>query len=279
MSTFTVAWDDFRNARRSNIVLAVIGVFTALVSLIFLSEMDFYEPYRTLFDVMVFVAFVFPLFLAPLTYLCITGDRVSGAIKYAMGLPNSREQYFAGKLLSRFSVAAAAILLSVVVGFFIAGATFSEFPDAVRFATFAGISLLYAASFVGLFIAISASTTSRSRAMFGAIGAYFLLIPFWFGFLPLLNLETLVSTITDFLGVTLSDDTRQYIGLMSPATAYLQTSKEVFTGVLSEYESFQQFQTGDELYANTWFSALVMLGWTVGSLTLGYLQFKRTELG
>lgn len=279
MSTFTVAWDDFRNARRSQIVLAVIGVFTGLVSLIFLSEMDFYEPYRTLFDVMVFVAFVFPLFLAPLAYLCITGDRVSGAIKYAMGLPNSREQYFAGKLLSRFGVAAAAILLSVVVGFLIAGVAFDTFPDPARFATFAGISLLYTLSFVGLFVAISAATTSRSRAMFGAIGAYFLLIPFWFGFLPLLNLETLVSTLTDFVGVTLSDETQTYIGLLSPATAYLQASKEVFVGVLGEYDSFQQFETGDELYAQTWFSVLVMLTWALGSLALGYLQFKRTELG
>lgn len=279
MSTFTVAKDDFRNARRSYIVLAVIGVFTALTALIFFSEMDFYEPYRTLFDVLFFVSFVFPLLLAPLAYLCIAGDRVSGSIKYAMGLPNSRAEYFAGKFLSRFGVGAAAVLLSLLVGFVISLLFFSPGPDVGRFATFAAINLLYTFTFVSMFVAISASTRSRSRAMFGALGAYFLLIVFWFGFLPLLNVQTLLNTVESVLGVTISDDARTYIAIASPGTAYLQTCKAVFTGVLDQYESFGQFSTEDELYAKTWFTALVMLAWGVGSLALGYLQFKRSELG
>jgi ABC-2 type transport system permease protein len=279
MSTFTVARDDFRNARRSYIVLGVIGVFTALTALIFVSEMDFYEPYRTLFDVLFFVSFVFPLLLAPLAYLCIAGDRTSGAIKFAMGLPNSRREYFAGKFLSRFGVGAAAILVSVAVGFLISLLFFSPGPDVVRFLTFAAISLLYTFTFVSMFVAVSASTASRSRAMFGALGLYFVLIVFWFGFLPLLNVQTALDTVGGLLGVTISEDTRNYVAIFSPGTAYLQTSKAVFTGVLGEYEGFQQFATEDELYAETWFTALVMLAWGVGSLAVGYVQFTRSELG
>jgi len=279
MSTFTVARDDFRNARRSYIVLGVIGVFTALTALIFVSEMDFYEPYRTLFDVLFFVSFVFPLLLAPLAYLCIAGDRTSGAIKYAMGLPNSRAEYFAGKFLSRFGVGAAAVLLAVAVGFLISLVAFSPGPDLGRFLTFAAINVLYTFTFVSMFVAVSASTASRSRAMFGALGLYFVLIVFWFGFLPLLNVNTLLNTVESLLGVTLSEDTRSYVALASPGTAYLQTCKEVFVGVLGEYESFQQFSTGDELYAQTWYTALVMLVWGVGSLAVGYVQFARSELG
>lgn len=280
MSTFTVARDDFRNARRSYIVLGVIGVFTALTALIFVSEIDIYDdPYRVLFDVLFFVSFVFPLLLAPLAYLSIAGDRDSGTIKYAMGLPNSRAEYFAGKFLSRFGVGAAAIVLSIVVGFAISLVFFVSTPDVVRFATFAGINLLYTFTFVSMFVAISASTGSRSRAMFGTLGLYFVLIVFWFGFLPLLNVGTLLDTVESLLGVTVSEDARSYIGLASPGTAYLQTCKAVFTGVLGQYESFGQFSTGDELYAQTWFTALVMLAWGVGSLAVGYLQFRRSELG
>jgi len=281
MSTFTVAWDDFRNARRSQIVLAVIGVFTGLVSLIFFAEMNqFDDPYRTLYDVMVFTMFVFPLFLAPLAYRSIAGDRISGTIKFVMGLPNRRREYFLGKLASRLGVAGAAVLLSLLVGFVISAATFTNFPDPVRFLKLAALSVLYVLSFVSLFVAISAATASRSRAMFGAIGAYFLLIPFWFGFLPLLNLGTILDATTGFLGVDLSQDTRAYINLISPATAYHQSTKTVFSGLFEQYVPIaERYAKEDELYAETWFSVLVMLAWTVGSLTLGYLQFKRSELG
>src|SRR6056297_1289680 len=124
MSTFTVARDDFLNARRSYIVLGVIGVFTALVTLVFISEVDVYDdPYRTLFDVSFLLAVAFPLFVAPLTYLAITGDRQSGAIKYVMGLPNSRGEYVLAKFLSRFGVAVSAVGLAVAVGFVVAALT------------------------------------------------------------------------------------------------------------------------------------------------------------
>lgn len=279
MSTLTVAKDDFRNARRSYIVVGVIGLFTGLTALIFLSEMDFYEPYRTLFDVLFFVSFVLPLLLAPLAYLCIAGDRESGAIKYAMGLPNSRGEYFAGKFLSRFGVAAAAVLAAVLVGFVVSLVAFSPAPDVARFVLFAGITLLYACTFVSLFVAVSASTKSRSRAMFGALGLYFVLIVFWFGFLPLLNLSTLLNAVGDLLGVTITDETQSYVAVLSPGTAYLQTSKAAFGGVLDQYDAFQQFGTEDELYAETWFTALIMLAWSVGSLAVGYLRFQRSELG
>jgi len=280
MGIYTVARDDFRNARRSYIVLGVIGVFAGLMALIFFSEMTIYdEPYRTLFDAVAFVAFVFPLFLAPLCYLSIAGDRISGTITYVMGLPNRRWEYFAGKFLSRFGVAAAAVVLSTAVGFAISAATFVDFPDVERFLIFGGVSLLYALAFVSLFLAISAGAPSRSRAMFGALGAYFVLVLFWFGFLPFINLETALDTVADVPGITLSETTRTYIGFLSPATGYLQASKAVFAGVIDQYPAFQQFNTDDELYAELWFNAVVLLAWSAISLAVGYVSFERSELG
>src|SRR6056297_1270575 len=117
MSAYTVLRDDFRNARRSSVVLGVIGVFTALTALVFVSEIDIYDhAYRTLFDVTMLTGLVFPLIVAPLTYLSIAGDRSGGAMKYALGLPNSRLEYYAGKFASRAGVAVVAVVFAVVVG-------------------------------------------------------------------------------------------------------------------------------------------------------------------
>ncbi|WP_232686792.1 ABC transporter permease [Halobacterium zhouii] len=283
MSLYTVARDDFKNARRSYVVLGVIGAFAALVALIFASEMSIYDhPYRTLFDVSFFQFLVFPLILAPLAYLSIAGDRDTGAIKYAMGLPNSRTQYVLGKFASRLGVALAAVVTAVAVGFALAAATFVEFPAPMRFLRFALVSSLFAFSFIGIYVGISAATASRSRAMLGVFGAYFLLVPFWFGFLPVIGLPALLDTAADLLGTTIANDTRTFIRSLSPATSYLFSTQIVYQGLFpTPYEGLNQ-QVGnppDKLYAKFWFNSLVMFAWGAGSMLLGYVSFRRSELG
>jgi ABC-2 type transport system permease protein len=145
VGVYTVTRDDFRNARRSYIVLGVIGVFAGIVGLVFVSEMNIYpDAYRTLFDVSALIAFVFPLFIAPLTYLSIAGDVSNGSIKYVLGLPNSRLEYFVGKYVSRAAVAVVAVVLGTLVGFVIAAVTFANSVDPIRFLEFAGASAAYA---------------------------------------------------------------------------------------------------------------------------------------
>lgn len=281
MGTYTVARDDFRNTRRSYVVLAVLGVFASLVGLIFVSEISIYDDaYRALFDVLALIAFVFPLFVAPLTYLSIAGDRSRGSIKYVLGLPNTRLEYFLGKYLSRASVAVAAILLATLVGFVIASLKFTNGADPVRFAKFAGVSSLYALSLVGLFVGLSAMTAERSRAMFAVIGAYFLLVPFWTGLLPVLSIDTIVDAVASVLNVTVSDSTRELISVLAPGTAYLQATEVVYSGVMDQYPAFRTFRPeSDALAREAWFSVLVLICWAVFAPVLGYLKFRGSELG
>ncbi|WP_232703303.1 ABC transporter permease [Halobacterium wangiae] len=283
MSLRTVARDDFTNARRSYVVLGVVGVLTALVALIFVSEITVYDhPYRALFDVSFFMFLVFPIILAPLTYLAIAGDRDSGAIKYVMGLPNTRTDYVLGKFASRFAVAVAAVVLAVAAGFLVALLAFVEAPGPARFAAFAGVSLLAAFAFVGIYVGISAVTNSRSRAMLGVFGAYFLLVPFWFGFLPVIGLPDLLNTVADVLGTTISEDTQQLVRALSPATSYLYSTQIVYQGLFpTPYDSLnaQIGNAPDKVYAKFWFNALVMFVWGAGSMLVGYLSFRRSELG
>lgn len=283
MSLYTVARDDFKNAARSYIVLGVIGVFAALVGLIFVAEIDIYpHPYRVLFDVSFFIFLVFPLILAPLSYLAVAGDRERGTIKYALGLPNSRLEYVAGKLVSRLGVALAGTVAGVGVGYLIAVLTFDVAPSLERFLLFAAVSALYVVSLVGLYLGISTVTAKRSRAMLGVFAAYFVLVPVWFGFLPIIGLPALFELISDTFGVTISSSTQAMIQSLSPATAYLQSTDVVYHGVMNgQYPSianaFPDSQT--RFYQQFWFNSLVMVAWGVGTMVVGYLSFRRSELG
>ncbi|MFB6194219.1 MAG: ABC transporter permease, partial [Halobaculum sp.] len=257
MAFTTVLQDDFRNARRSRVVVAVVGVFAALAAIMFVSESSIHaDGYRTLFDLSFLTAVLLPLFVAPLTYLAVAGDRASGAIKYAVGLPNSRTEYVLAKWVSRAGVAVAAPVVATAVGFIVALATFAATPDPVRFLTFAAVSALYALAMTGVFLAISTLTASRSRAMFGVIGAFFLLVPFWFGLVPVVQVTTLLDFAETLFGITIDERTRATIRALSPTTAYLEATEPVYDGVVGEYERISgTFGSESDALANElWFN-------------------------
>jgi len=284
VSFSTIVRDDFKNTRRSYVVLGVIGVLTAFVGLIVYSVSDFHpDAFRALFDVSFFFFLVFPLILIPLTYLAIAGDRERGSIKHALGLPNSRAEYVFGKFTSRTGVAIAAVVVSTFVALVMGVALYENAVDPLRFVKFALITSLFVTSLTAIFVACSTVTSSRSRAMFGVIGAYFLLGPFWFGFLPIVNLTAVVEMVADTLGVTVSETTLSYIRFGSPTTAYLAGLEPVYSGVIEsgEYQRVAANYAGDsdELYTKPWFNYLTMVAWGSVALGLSYLRFRVAELG
>jgi ABC-2 type transport system permease protein len=285
MSFTTVLRDDFKNTRRSYVVLGVVAVLTGFVSLITYSVAEFHDDaFRALFDVSFFFFLVFPLILVPLTYLAVAGDRERGSIKHALGLPNTRGEYVLGKYVSRTAVAVGAVLVSTLAALVIGVALYSRTPELARFLKFALITALFVASMTAVFVACSTLTKKRSRAMFGVIGAYFLLGPFWLGFLPVVSLNTVVTTIADVLGTSISDTTRGYITLASPTTAYLSGLEPVYDGVIGtgEYPRITRryaHEGGKELYQENWFNYAIMTAWGVLALGLGYVRFRIAELG
>lgn len=284
MSLSTVVRDDFTNTRRSYVVLGVIAALTGFVALIVYSDADHHaNAFRALFDVSFFFFLVFPLILVPLTYLAVAGDRERGSIKHTLGLPNSRAEYVFGKFLSRAAVGIAAVAVAVLVALLIAIATYDAAVEPVRFLKFALISALFVTSLSAIFVACSTITSRRSRAMFGVIGLYFLLGPFWFGFLPVVNLNTVVTTVADTLGVTVSATTFEYVRFSSPTTAYLAGLEPVYDGIIGsgEYPRITESYTteSDELYTEVWFNYLTMTAWGAVALALSYARFRVAELG
>jgi len=282
MSVDTVARSDFRSARRSWVVLGVVVAFVGMVALVFLGSSSVHpEPVRTTWGFSALVVWVFPLLIAPLTYLAIAGDRERGSIKYHLGLPNSRGEYFFAKYVSRTGVATAAMAIGVLVAVVVATVTYDSAPDPGRFLTFGALSVLFALAFAGVFVAVSAAVTTRSRAMFGVFGAYFLLSAFWVGFLPVLNLGTVLDAVASIPGVSVSDSARAIVGSLSPAGAYFNLLPElVWSDVLTDYDTFATFaDRPDYLGYEAWFNLLVLGVWTVGAPLVGYLRFRSAELG
>jgi ABC-2 type transport system permease protein len=284
VSLTTVLRDDFTNTRRSYVVLGVVAVLTGFVALITYSVADYHEDaFRALFDVSFFFFLVFPLILVPLTYLAIAGDRERGSIKHTLGLPNSRAEYVFGKFLSRAGVALAAVFIATAVALLLGVGMYSEPIQPMRFVWFALISGLFVVSLTGIFVACSTITSRRSRAMFGVIGAYFLLGPFWFGFLPVVSLQSVVTTLADLVGAEVSETTFAYIQFSSPTTAYLSGLEPVYDGIVGtgEYPRIDRNYQGssDELYAETWYNWLTMAAWGTVTLVLSYARFRVAELG
>lgn len=281
MSTYTVARDDFRNIAGSQLILGVVGAFVALVAFVFVSEIGIYDdPYRALFDVSNVLILLGPVLLAPLAYQSIVGDRVSGRIKFAMGLPNSRGEYFAGKILSRFAVVTIATVGSIALGYVIAAATFTNPPEVGRFAVFAVTTLLYTLSFTSIFIGISALAESRATAMFAALAAYFVLVLFVLGVAPYLNLETLLAAVGDLLGTPVSDSTERFIENMSPWSAYGGATHPIYAGVTEQYRRLPTVPPNarNELSVKAWFDFAVLITWVVVPLAVGFLKFRTSEL-
>lgn len=283
MSLRTVLRDDLRNTGRSAVVLAVVGVLAALVALVVYSVAEFHaDAYRALFDVSFLLFLVFPLALAPLTYLAVAGDRQRGTIKYTLGLPNTRLRYLLGTALSRVLVAVGAVLVATLVALLLGVVLYDAPVEAWRFGVFAAVSGLFVASLTALFVALSALTASRSRAMFAVIGAYFVLGPFWFGFLPVVSLVTVLDFLTSTLGVALSESTREFIQFLSPTTAYLAGLEPVYDGVVGTgtYERIDRNYTGGSgLHTEPWFNYLTMAAWGLVGLAVAYVRFRRAELG
>ncbi|MCW8173778.1 hypothetical protein D8S78_24710 [Natrialba swarupiae] len=110
--------------------------------------------------------------------MALVGERQSGSIRILHGLPHSRREILIGKFIGRAGVIAAA-----VIGSFVAVTALSvlllDSVAVVNLVLVAGATTLFAVTFVGIAVGISASTESRGRAMAGAIGAYFLFAVIW----------------------------------------------------------------------------------------------------
>lgn len=277
MSAIAVARKDFLDVRRAKVVWFVAGLyaFFAVLMMYFGRDTPVDAEARVehaFVDLMGIGAMLIPLVALVAAYLAIAGERESGRIKYLLAIPNSRRDVVLGKYLSRAGVVAGAIVGSFALSAVLAAVWYPSFA-LDTFVGAAGLTLLYALVYVAIAVGISAATDSRSRAMGGAIGFFFVTnVLTMFGQFSIGG--ALDYLLNDVLGAGVSGDALMLVqALISPTWSYMLSMELVMPAELT--------QTGQDL---PWFlqgepMVAVLLAWLVVPLALGTWWFGRVDLG
>lgn len=286
-----IARRDFLDARRSKLVWGVFSLYAVIALLIFAGPTlvsDEVAAFNIINIVSTVGLFLLPFVALVAGYLAIAGERERGTVNFLLGLPNTRKEVVLAKFLSRGALMIAATMLVFLIGVLVAVTQYAE-PQLALFVPTLAFTALLVLVMVAVAVGISASTSSRSSAMAGAVGFYFVTIPF--NLVPSVSIPGVIRYVTnDTLGMGLEGDIFQLIqAAISPAMAYQQGLNVVTTRMyFDRYESnlpaeYQQ-QVLARLNDQAWYlgaevMVAIMLVWLVVPLAIGYWRFRSAELG
>ena len=292
MSVLSVARKDFRGVKRSRglwgvaIALGMIAAFTAYVS--GTATGDSTRTVQELFrNLSLLLSVVFPLVALVATYLAIAGEREGGGIKFLLSMPNTRLDVFLGKLLSRAGIVAGGVVFVYVAAVSVAMTRHGAFPVEAIFGTFL-VTLVYGGTFVSIAMSLSAAAASRSRAIAGAFGSYFVLVILYI--FPVIRIPDIVAWVhTTILGADANPDLYNAVQYTSPFMAYRKARNlvlpdelrdVVFRSSMPDDISYEMARTDPELpaYLTDEFSLVILTFWLVVPLLLGYWRFNGADL-
>lgn len=298
MSAITIARKDFEDAIRSRMIWAVMAVFVFLMSIVAIGgvtgNLDEAEPT----EIIAMVANVGGLLLIPVIallvgYMAIVGERQSGSLRVLFGLSHSRWDVFVGKLVSRLGVVAVATIVACLVAVAIALALFEGVPIAT-FLGFSLLTILLGLAFTAIAVGVSGMASSRMQAMAGAIGSYVVFTLVWHPFVAGLH-----YAVEGELPGLEAPEWYFFLQRLNPIEAYRQVSSELadqFVWGIVGWENVVEdipdeaiedpnaFMVANRVhgdvpfYLSEWFAAVVLLGWIVIPLAIGYWAFERADL-
>ena len=275
MSLLAVARKDFKDVRRAKLMWFVGGIYTLFAVLIFYVGSRNPEP-----NVLVQLAgmstsaiLFIPLIALIAAYLSVAGERESGSIRFMLSIPNDRKDVVFGKFLSRASLVSGAIVVAFAIAAVLTAALYPE----LKLATFARSVLLvlyFTLAYVAVAVGISSLTATRSRAMAGAIGYFFVFNVLWAQGSTFSVVGALRFIFEDQLGVQLSQNTEQFVVGLSPAMAYVQSLSLAFP----ESFPFRPTDPSAPFYLEPWFGLVVIAAWIILPLAVGYWRFERADI-
>lgn len=296
MNVHVVAAKDYRDAMRSHMLLALSGLLVALIGIVYVGGwwVDPDAEPAFLAEVLALpLQVIVPLLALIAGYMSIVGERRSGSIKLLLGLPPTRSDVIVGKLIGRLAVVTTAIVVGGVVASGLSLVLFGTLALGDLGAVFAGTVLLGAA-FVGIAVGVSAMAPSRGKAMAVVVGLYVLFVGFWNvlggavfrvvegGFPP----NPIIEDTTIPPWILLFDR-------LNPMDAYSGVVSWLFDGEI--FPLTLQFPIGvpnlpegqlpDAIggsvpwYLSEWVALLILLAWLVVPVVIGFLAFRRADIG
>lgn len=203
------------------------------------------------------------------SYAALVGERSTGSVRFLLGLPNSRDDAYLGKYLSRSVVVVAPLVAGLALSAVIAAATFEE-GSVVAVGGVALLSVPYALLFVGVGLSASAYADTESRAVATVVAVFALLRIGWPG-LQWLGLQTIPAAQRHPL-----PEWYFWVGRVNPINAYVKLTT-AFGGV--ESTPLITTERGLSTAASShWFAALVLFGWGVLAPLAGLWYFRRRDL-
>ncbi|GAA0240200.1 ABC transporter permease [Haladaptatus pallidirubidus] len=276
MSWAVVARKDFEDAARSKMLWAITALFVlATAGGMYAVSMvnDNYTAKQTVGFLSSPATLIVPLAALVVAYLAIAGERESGSIKLLLGLPHTRRDVVLGKLIGRSAVVGVATIIAFVAGAIVLLVRYGSFP-VTELLVQGIVTLLFGLVFVGIAIGFSSMTATRSRAMAGAIGLYFLFQLGW-SIIPMGAYYLLEGGIPN----PMDGFPPWYLLLqiLNPANAYVVVAN--FLTNPGGQNMYQSLVTGDApFYLEGWFALVILFVWLLLPVSLGYLRFRSVDL-
>ncbi|MXR52348.1 ABC transporter permease subunit [Halovenus sp. WSH3] len=211
-----------------------------------------------------------PLIGLMLGYAAVVDDRASGSFKLMLALPHSRRDFVFGKLLGRVAVLCGAVAVGYGTAAVIAVVGYDAFSLRI-FGLYTLLTLLYGAVYVSVGIGLSVFLRSRTAALAVMVGLYGLFLLFWNVFLLVLQLATVGSELPEG-GLP---NWIEFVGLLNPANAFGYAAR----GLIPEFAEITRYPEPDAVFLQNWLGIVVLVVWVIVPVTVGYLRFRRLDLG
>lgn len=281
MSWEDIARKDFQDAVRSLLLVGLTGLLIllvaglALIPWLLADDAPGYE--QALGFVFSPISFLVPIIGLIVGYRAIVGERESGAIRFLLGLPNTRLDVIVGKTVGRAAVVAVPIVLGFLAGAIVVFALYEGFSIVDYLGLFV-FSVLLGLIYVALAVGVSASVSSRAKAVGGAVGVYVLLDVIWSN-IPAVIYFALERSLPDFTALPAWYVFLERLGPSQSLNAVVADTVG-FVGA-GEVDMTTGGRIAGEVpfYLGTWVSALLVLFWILAPLALGYHRFSRATLG
>jgi ABC-2 type transport system permease protein len=276
MSWAVVARKDFEDAARSKMLWGITVLFVLATAGVMYAVSAFTDDFTAKQAIGLLsqpATLLVPLAALVVAYLAIAGERESGSIKLLLGLPHTRRDVVLGKLIGRSSIVGVATIIAFIAGAIVLFVQYGSFP-VTDFLVQGVVTFIFGMVFVGIAIGFSSMAATRSRAMAGAIGLFFLFELVW-SIIPLGVYYLIEGGMPS--GADGFPPWYLLLQLINPTNAY-----SIAAGFLTDPNApslYAELVNGSTpFYLEGWFSLVILAFWLVVPVMLGYWRFERADI-